>query len=124
MRTRITSIVWLVLLLALPSTALASPVYIGGSPLVPPLDGAYVSPQQVHAQYLAPGVDVVLQDIVHTGFTGITRIFDASGATEHFNSVVFGNVSFNASPFVPITLTGPVTVFLAGYLTLGQLGTF
>src|SRR5262249_18298510 len=91
MHTRITSIVWLVMLLALPSAAPASPVYIGTSPLVPPLDGQYVSPQQVHAQYLAAGVNVVLQDIVHTGFTGITRDFsNPLGATEHFNSVVFG----------------------------------
>jgi len=125
MRTRFTSIIWLVTLLALPSTALASPVYIGNSPLVPPPDGAYVSPQQVHAEYLAAGVDVVLQDIVHIGFTGIIRTPSGSDTIEHFNSTVFGNVSTNgvSGPFNPISLTGPVTVTLFGYTT-GQLGTF
>lgn len=127
MRTRLTSLVLLVTLLVLPSTVLASPFYIGSSPLVPPADGAYVSPQQVHAEYLAAGgVDIVLQNIVHIGFTGIIRTPGGSGTTEQFNSTLLGNVSTNGTggPFNPISLTGPVTVFLNGYTTLGQLGTF
>ena len=126
MRTRSTSIVWLVMLLALPSSVLADTFYVGSSPLVPPADGAYVSPQQVHAEYVAAGVDIVLQDIVHIGFTGIVRTPGGSGTTENFNSTVLGNVSTNGigGPFNPISLTGPVTVFLNGYTTLGQLGTF
>ena len=53
------------MLLVLPGTVLASPVYIGSSPLVPPLDGVYLSPQAVHAEYDAPGLQVILQDIQH-----------------------------------------------------------
>ena len=67
----------------------------------------------------------IIQDIVHIGFTGIIATPSGSDTIEHFNSIVFGNVSTNgvSGPFNPISLTGPVTVTLFGYTT-GQLGTF
>jgi hypothetical protein len=124
MRTRLTFIVSLVMLLVLPRTVLALPVYIGTSPLVPPTDGAYLSPQQVHAEYVAGALDIVLQDIVHSGFTNITRTFGVSSTTEQFNSIVVGNISINGGSLNPISLSGLVSVILFGYTTLGQLGTF
>ena len=124
MRARAISVIWLVMLSVLPSTVLASPFYIGTSPLVPPTDGVYLSPQQVHAEYVTGGLDIVLQDISHGSFNSITRLIGGSGTTEQFNSTVVGNVSINGGPLNPILFTGPVTVFLSGYTALGQLGTF
>ena len=63
MRARFISTMVLVTLLASPGALLASPVYIGTSPLVPPTDGVYVSPQNAHAEYDAPGLQIILQDI-------------------------------------------------------------
>lgn len=109
-------------LLSLPGTVLAT--YFGTTNLVPPPDGVYLTPPQVHATYNGPGLVIVLQDIQHHGFGGITRVDDGSGGTlEHFNSVVDGNVSINGSPFQPISLSGPVSVDLHNYHP-GDLGTF
>jgi hypothetical protein len=122
MRARFISTILLVVL-ASPGALLASPVYIGNSPLLPPTDGVYVSPQDAHAEYDAPGLQVILQDIQHSGFTNIVRTPFAGGTTETFDSTVVGNVSVNGGPLTPISLSGPVQVLLFGY-SPGDTGTF
>jgi len=123
MRTRLTSIIWLVMLLVLPGTVLASPFYVGSSPLVPPPDGVYLTPQQVHAEYMDGALDIILRDIRHSGFTNINRTPSSGNTFETFNSTVMGNVSVNNSPFQPISLSGPVAVELFNY-TPNNTGTF
>jgi hypothetical protein len=121
MRARFTPLALLVALLLFPNAIFASPFYIGTSPLVPPTDGVYLSPQNVHAEYDAPGLQIILQDIQHSGFTNINRIPVSGGTLETFNSTVVGNVSINGGPLMPISLFGPVQVFLSGYTT-GDVG--
>jgi hypothetical protein len=89
--------------------------------LVPPSDGVYVSPQNAHAEYDAPGLQIILQSIQHSGFTNIVRTPAAGGTLETFDSTVAGDVSINGGPLTPISLSGPVQVFLSGYTT-GDIG--
>jgi hypothetical protein len=123
MRKHLASVGFLLAIL-LPSVTLATPYYVGGSPLVPPPDGAYRTPQDVHATYNGPGLTVVLQDISHFGFANINRAFGGGGVTETFDSVATGLGSINGSPLFSVSLFGPVSVFMSGYNSLGQLGTF
>jgi hypothetical protein len=116
-------ILMLTTFLVLSNAVAAAPFYIGNSPLVPPTDGVYLSPQSVHAEYSGPGLTVILKDIQHTGFANIVRTPLGGNTTETFDSTVFGNVSINGGGFIPISLTGPVEVLLFGY-TPGDIGTF
>jgi hypothetical protein len=124
MHTHFKHIIALITSLVLPGIPTASAVYFGNSPLVPPTDGVYLSPQDVHAQYdVVPGLQVILKDIQHTGFTNIVRTPVIGGTNETFDSIVLGNVSINGGPFNAISLFGPVQVFLFGY-NPGDTGTF
>jgi hypothetical protein len=122
MCTRFTSFVLFVALVLVPSALFASPFYIGTSPLVPPTDGVYLR-QNVHAEYDAGPLHIILQDIQHSGFSNIVRIPVVGGMLETFDSTVVGNVSVNGGPPSPISLFGPVSVFLSGY-SLSATGTF
>ena len=124
MHTHFKFIIALVTSLILPGVPSALAVYIGSSPFVPPTDGVYLSPAAVHAQYdVAPGLQVILKDIQHTGFTNIIRTLVAGGTDETFDSIALGNVSINGGPFSAISLFGAVQVFLLGYAP-GDTGTF
>jgi hypothetical protein len=124
MRKRLASIASLFAVLMFPSIVLATPFYIGNSPLVPPLDGVYRTPQDVHATYSGPGLLVVLENISHFGFSNVGRVFGGGGVTETFDSVATGSASLNGGLPFAVTLTGPVTVFMSNYNSLGQTGTF
>jgi hypothetical protein len=120
---RITSLVLLSTLLMSPGALKAAPFYIGGSPSVPPVDGMYVSAQEVHAEF-GVGLDTyALSNIMHLGFTGIVSIPDGANTIENFGSTVLGNLSINGVLIGPITLTGPVSVKLFDYAP-GETGTF
>jgi hypothetical protein len=124
MHTYLKPIIAIAALLVLPSVPLAAPFYVRSSPLVPPTDGVYLSPAAVHAEYnVAPGLQVILKDIQHTGFTNIVRTPVVGGTDETFDSVASGNVSINGGPFSAISLFGAVQVFLLSY-TPGDTGTF
>lgn len=121
MRRPITQVAWIAILLVQPGVALAS--YVGTSPLLPPLDGAYLSPAQVHAEYKGPALDIVLSNIKHSGFSNIISNNIAPNVFETFDSTVSGNVSVNGGQSLPVTLTGLVNVTLFNYAP-GELGTF
>src|SRR3974377_474735 len=105
MRTRFLSTMVLVALLASPGALLASPVYIGTSPLVPPTDGVYVSPQNAHSEYdAAPGLQIILQDIRHSGFTNIVRSPFSGGTSETFDSCGRGGGAGHARSPPPASL--------------------
>jgi hypothetical protein len=83
------------------------------NPGLPPDTGAYLSPQQVHADYSGPGLAIVLSQVSHQPFANSVKYQDdtATGTeTESFDSQATGMVSVNGSPNVPLTLTGPVSV--------------
>ena len=107
-------------LLLPPAAARAS--YIGSSPALPPLDGVYLTPAGVHATYNGPGLQIVLEDIRHHGFSNVVSTPIGANTHETFDSIVDGNVSVNSGPLVPITLAGGVEVMLFNYP--GPLGTF
>lgn len=114
MRRRVTPMVLLAMFLLLPGVGWAT--YVGTSPLVPPADGVYLHPGNVHTLYSGPGLAIVLARAEHRGFTQVDRHPTGAGDTsETFQSIVDGDVSINGGPLIPVSLSGPVMVVLHGY---------
>jgi hypothetical protein len=104
---------------------------ITASPNLPPvtaLDGnpiGYLTPTQVHAEYTGAGLDVILSQVIHSGFTNIQVSTSGPNEIETFNSTLTGMASINGSPNIPFTLTGPVSVTAFGKagMTTGTFNT-
>ncbi len=83
------------------------------NPNLPPDTGAYMSPQQVHADYSGAGLAIVMSEVSHQPFANSAKYQDDTTTgteTETFDSQATGLVSINSSPNVPFTLSGPVSV--------------
>jgi hypothetical protein len=84
-------------------------------PGLPPLTGAYMTPDQVHAEYTANGLDIILSQIKHKPIAGtVVRTVNGPDEIENFDSTVDGQVSVNGNPLGPIQLQGPVRVEVFG----------
>ena len=86
------------------------------NPLLPPTEGAYVSPDDWHVYYTDYGI--YLEDASHFGFDGVMRTPGPGYEEEQFESIFTAN-----TPLGPITLTGSVTMRAYGYSS-GALGSF
>jgi hypothetical protein len=97
------------------------------SPDLPPIvpDNEYLSPQDVHARYSGPALEIVLQMVQHQPFAAIPPSFLPDGERHHFESNLQAEVSVNGGPFLPITMQGPVDTIAYGRSPgPGQIGTF
>jgi hypothetical protein len=118
-------------LVALCGTALAHPPNGKGvnapSPDLPPIvpDNEYLSPQDVHARYSGPALEVVLSMVQHQPFAAIPPSYLPDGERHHFESNLEAQVSVNGGPLQPIFMSGPVdTVAYGRSPGPGQIGTF
>ena len=80
MRRRVTPMVLLAMFLLLPGVGWAT--YVGTSPLVPPDDGVYLHPGNVHTIYSGPSLTIVLARAEHRRFTQIGRIPDGEKSSQ------------------------------------------
>jgi hypothetical protein len=78
---------------------------------------------QVHATYPAYQADLI--GIKHFNFSNIVLTSSGGNDTETFNSELQGQVSLGGSPYIPIDLTGPVSVEEFGHtgMTTGTFNT-
>jgi hypothetical protein len=99
------------------------------SPDLPPIIDGYLSPQDVHAKFSGPALEVVLSMVEHQPYAPIPpSYFCQPGAMScdehhHFESQLHAMVSVNGGPAQPILMTGPVDTVAYGR-NPGQLGTF
>ena len=90
------------------------------NPQLPPTDGVYRSPAQVHAVYEGPGLQVVLQDIRHRPLSDPPPEVTVAGAdeVEVFDSLVAGTaiVMLRGVPVDPVSvkMRGPVKTVVYG----------
>jgi hypothetical protein len=96
-------------------------------PTLPPQDGAYVTPSEVHACFAAYGYCLVRGS--HFGFDLPEVIFPPEGQHERFRSTFSAQIftDIGGSPGVPVgplSLTGPVEVTIFGRTFPTELGTF
>ena len=108
-------------------SSVASAGVILGSPDLPPNDGVYRSPADIHAQYKEGALDIILKKPEHKGFTNVVREDIGGDELETFDSHFTAVVDILASPYgsfldVPVELTGPVEVLTSGK-TGNQTGT-
>jgi hypothetical protein len=93
------------------------------SPDLPPVivPGVYLSPNDVHAKFSGPALEVVLSMVEHQPFAALPPRYEncqpgSLVCDEHheFNSTLDVQVSINGSPPQPIEMNGPVST--AAYL--------
>ncbi len=100
------------------------------SPLLPPAGGVYLTAADVHAIYDGPGLQIVLSDIRHSGFSNILSLPIPGGTQEFFDSNATGDAAIDIGPdsffdvFFNIALEGPTSVVLSGNYNPGATGTF
>ena len=103
---------------------LVQPGIVGGSSDLPATDGAYLSPQAVHAMYSGPDLEIVLQNVRHRAlaFPMPIRAMVGNDEIETFESTLRG-VGIVTMPSmgldgvsVPVALTGPVETRVADRL--------
>jgi hypothetical protein len=96
-----------------------------GSSSLPPSQGGYVSPADVHACFAVGGGTACVEHGNHFGFD-LTDTQEVNGnQVESFNSHFSGLMSFQGNNFA-ITLTGPVQIQINGRpdnTTLGEFST-
>jgi len=106
--------------------ALASPAsatLITTDPSLPPVEGEYRTPADVHAEYAVGSNTVTLETISHFGFTNIERLEIGFDEIEQFDSTVTGDVRLNGGLLGSITMTGPVSTQVDGKVG-NTVGTF
>jgi hypothetical protein len=99
---------------------LVQPGIVARSPDLPPTDGVYQSPQQVHAKFSGPELEILLQDIVHQPFAGgIERFAVGPNEVETFESSMTGiaiatipRMGLDGTPLA-VELTGPVVTVVS-----------
>ena len=89
--------------------------FITNDPSLPPRGGHYVS--QFHSEYPTPAGLLRLNDIIHKGFSNITRTPTGPDEVERFDSLLIATGSIVGGPSIPLRLRGPVSV-----LTKGKVG--
>jgi hypothetical protein len=103
------------------------------SPDLPPIiPEGYLSPQDVHAKYSGPALEVVLSMVEHQPFALLDpTLFECGqpGSTmcdehHHFQSQLHAMVSINGDPAVPINMSGPVRTVARNKGPTDTTGTF
>ncbi|MEY2409114.1 MAG: hypothetical protein QOF48_1784 [Verrucomicrobiota bacterium] len=96
-----------------PASQPQPPVQVYGTPVLPPTNGVYISPQQWHALY-ANGI--VISNVSHRRFTGGQPPPPPGGVQVHtFDSLVEMDVSQgNGQPLVPASAPAHVSVQVTG----------
>jgi hypothetical protein len=104
------------------------------SPDIPPIivPGVYLSPQDVHAKYSGPGLEIVLSLVEHQPFALLDpTLFECGqpGSTScdehhHFDSHLEAMVSINGDPAFPINMQGPVRTVARNKGPTDTTGTF
>src|SRR5262249_33549302 len=111
----------LVTLAVIPASAVV--VYLAGGGVtqptanLPPSQGGYVSPQDVHACFtLGGGANVCLSQGNHFGFDlfSSNQVNGGADQLETFNSHYSGELLFNGGDAGPVSLQGQVQVLLHG----------
>jgi hypothetical protein len=109
-------------------TGFAYASIITNDPSLPPTQGEYRTPTEVHAQYPTPPFpDFILEDISHSRFFGIERHDEGPNEIESFNSTVQGQATggplFGST--MPVLMTGNVTIEVFGKagMTTGSFDT-
>jgi hypothetical protein len=99
---------------------LETPGLITPDPDLPPTDGVYRSPSQIHAQYNGTDLQIILRDIRHRPFAFPPPVRTPSGADEieDFRSALVGTAEVSmqgGEPWtVPVDLRGPVQTIVFG----------
>ena len=81
------------------------------TPQLPPDDGVYRSPQDVHAEFHGPDLDVVLQDVAHRRFANVQVERSGPDEIETFDSTLTAVANIGSSGLDgvrEVVLTGPV----------------
>ena len=119
MKRKICVLIAVLSVLALGGQALAHP---GGhntpSPDIPPIivPGVYLSPQDVHAKYSGPGLEIVLKLVEHQPFALLDPTLFECGQPgtsmcdehHHFDTHLSADVTVNGIPLGEINMQGPV----------------
>lgn len=113
--------------------ALANPSWSQGldtdNPTLPP-EGVYLSPDDVHAMYDGPSLDIVMMAVQHQPFQEppVQRSMIPDGEQETFHSTLDASaeVFFEGSSLgiIPVHLEGPVTTNVGGGYSSGSTGTY
>jgi hypothetical protein len=90
-------------------------------PIVP--DNEYLAPQDVHARYSGPALEIVLSRLEHQPFAGQSTD-GPDGERHHFDSEARGEISVNGSEPQPFTAIGPVDTIAYGRCPTCDTGTF
>jgi hypothetical protein len=103
------------------------------SPDLPPIiPEGYLSPQDVHARYAGPALEIVLSMVEHQPFAALPPEYlncmqpGNMHCDEHhnFQSQLNAQVSINGGPNVPIVMTGPVSTVAHNKGPTDTTGTF
>jgi hypothetical protein len=100
------------------------------SPDLPPIIDGYLSPQDVHAKFSGPALEVVLSMVEHQPYAPIPpSYFCQPGAMScdehhHFESQLHAMVSINGGPQMPIMMNGPVDTVAHNKGPTDTTGTF
>jgi len=89
------------------------------SPDLPPTTSTTGTPGYVNSlpkEYSGQGYDVVLSNLVHTGFNAISSVPDGNGNTiENFQSKLYGDASINGGSPESFMLAGPMQIEVFNY---------
>jgi hypothetical protein len=101
------------------------------SPDLPPIiPEGYLSPQDVHARYSGPALEVVLSMLEHQPLAALPPSSVCQPGSiqcdehHHFESELVGQVSINGGPFQPIMMSGPVDTIARNKGPTDTTGTF
>jgi len=92
-------------------------------PVLPPLDGVYRTPDQVHAQFNGAGLTIILQKPEHQAILRELNLSIGPDEKETFFSTLTAEVNVNGGAFVPAMGNGPVMTMVFGK-TGNTTGTF
>ncbi len=88
------------------------------NPELPPNDGIYRTPGQVHAEYQGADLQIVLQDVRHSAFRDVERQVVGSDEVEQFQSTVVGIATISGQGLdrymTEVALDGLVTTVVRG----------
>jgi len=85
---------------------------------LPPSDGVYRSPDQIHVEFSGPELDIILEDVAHRRFAQVERQTAGADEIETFASTLTAIANIGSSGLdgvrMPVTLSGLVTTVVRG----------
>lgn len=92
-------------------------------PTLPPLDGKYRTPDQVHAEFNGPGLQIILKKPEHQAILRELNQPIGPDEKETFGSTLVGTASVNGGPDTPVTMQGLVMTLVHNKIG-NTVGTF